>query len=228
MSKYFPGKTNDEIAAATSEDLQTIIDLTCAEQGIPVYLDEVLPPKPPVQHDLELYEVGDWMFGSRADAEKVAALAMSFLRFNRDWRYDSSQVAKQADPDFAIEIKTRRFFSPKEWRDSSHLIKAYEAAVKATEEQRKVFESFDKQREAVRVEVYLEWTEARKHTAERERIYRLYQKYVGLAKGDREIAIRFLQQAEKLTDEYIDELKLRDAADVIVDAAKPPEPDIPF
>lgn len=203
---YFPGMSEAEISALTDEQINKAINLACAEQGIPLFIELGDAPTPSVAMDREVFVVGGWEFLDRAHADDVAAVAASYARVKARWGRNYNFEPTYEEDAKEIEVATKRYFSPQQYLKCQIEIETAAARKTEYDARKAAWESASEKRGHVSRQVWKEINAAMGKIRERQRIIDLHAKYVELADGNRETAWKFLQAAEKLDDRYGAEL----------------------
>jgi hypothetical protein len=212
---YFSDKSQEAIAALTDDEITRVINLACAEQGIPIFIERPEKPKLEMDMDATLYKVGEWLFYDAKDANQVADAVRKCNRAATNYDYwDSSSRRTYKPCDSDVEVKAEKFFSPEKHHQYKAELTAHARREKDYESAKTEWDAIEKSKAEVIGRVWDEVNDARHAIRERERVIALYEKYVELANGDREVAWNFLKRAERLTPEQVQEMRLHEAIQV--------------
>lgn len=189
---------NEELVALTDEEINMIIDLECAFEGVPM-----LPPEPKPLEDtpLEKTEVGykiddmESVYFSQEDAEEILKLIMSKPMLVSDYnRNYEVQFLRQADRTVP-KVSKRLFYNENTAATEENrrlqlkpLKTNYEAA-------KKVYDEALKGRSGVQELVFEKIREAQSIEATKQRYNTIWDTYINMAKGDITIAADFFVKA---------------------------------
>lgn len=189
----FDNLNDEQLMNLTPEEVEYYTDLACAEEGVPL-----LPPCPVKPDDsgrpmpdVQVWEVGEFRFTNRTDAERVRDFIEVLPRCTWEYvsgpRYDKL-VKPTTDP---VKIESEMHWS----RDSYDANKAYliEASRKQKEYEADKAEYDEVAKKRARIAEWINDTIAaaweRKNQADR--ILAEFNRYATLAEGDREMALKF-------------------------------------
>lgn len=208
--KHFPILSVEQVSALTDDEITKVIDLECAKAGVPLFLECPAPPVMKNEPDCSLFGVGGYYFLDRAHAEKVLELVKSLprVREENDWR-SSHSTYKEDDYDVTVHIK--KVFTPEKHMRLKAELATFDQQKHDYDAALNKFKAADEKRSIIASSVWSEINDARGQIRERQRLLSLYEKYVHLANGDREIAWNFLKSAEQLTVDDVQCMKLSDA-----------------
>lgn len=201
---YFDGMTDEQISALTDEQVTKTINLACAEQGIPVFLDDLGgPPKPEVSPDREFFKVGNWIVDTREDASAIlgAVLASTRRKTGYDFYRDGQELQAKID-ESEEKIETVKLFTPEQFTRHQATIKGHAVRTAAWKTQNEARTKAAEKRSSVCMEVWSVVDEARARIRDAARLESLFLKYVELADGNRDVARKFLIRAEHLDDNW--------------------------
>lgn len=195
--------TDDEVLALSDEDIQFLIKRGMAEAGIPILPRPVEPtyfdvPVP----DLQVHDVGSFMFADRAAAERlqavVAAEAEHLVKLGYSSDYNLRFVqSERKTPDVTTSIvySQSAYAAHKEALDSNSVMRAaYEADLRA-------YEAAEREAAEVRSEVMDRVKAVEDAEERRAMLFDRFAEYVVIADGSRDIALEFLRRAFPMTDD---------------------------
>lgn len=199
--KNFDDLSDAELIALTEEEIRYYIDAQCAEEGI-----RLLPPGgPPVKpdkgttaDDLELWEIAGHHFRDRDDAERVA-IAIGQTKSRMSLEYISGpSYRKKAVPatDSVSGVSLVRVLSQERHAAMAQLIEEQEQALKTFNERQREYDKITTERARIVTYTHDKLNKARLRHQRRENLKTQFARYIELARGDREIAARFLAKAE--------------------------------
>lgn len=206
-----------ELLELTPEQINTLIDLECAHAGIRLLPE--LPEKPdlePPEPDVVIFNVEGATFVNLEDAQKVADL-MSSLPRCRYYTWDNEGVKDENNP---IVVQREKAFSPGHASRTANQKEEIKRRQKIYDDAKREFDKINNERKDIRESVHEALNVAQ---SERDRIdayKREYDKYLGLANGDSEIAMNFLLKARNEETEFIEQLKTEISIDRMVNSAK--------
>lgn len=186
-----------QLIALTEPELENLIDIECAERGIPMLPPEpVLPEEPLIPYDIVAFSIGHWEFKNREDAEAVAALVNGKPRAKYSYDY------KLADNDFVgwtIEERAQIAEKPILSAVQRLATKADRLKHKAAKDEYDRLRNEHREILDKRAEVGDEvreryWAALRRQRARDEhRAY--FARYLEMANGDRRVAFRFFEKS---------------------------------
>lgn len=201
---FFPDMTIQQIAALSEVEVSKVVNLACAEQGIPIFLESIgEEPKQSVPPDVEYFKIGDWIVGSIEHASAIVKAIDSGDRYTKAYdpkTYSSLDVAERSKA--KIEIEPLRLFSPEQYHKCQSEIRAHKQAHTAWEARKRATELSTSNRSTIAENVWREVWDAQEQVSEHERIDRPFAKYVELADGNHEMARKFLITAERLDESW--------------------------
>jgi hypothetical protein len=196
--KYVKDLTDAELVTLTEAQLDNLIDLECAERGIPM-----LPPEPlladeePLEFDSTAYVVGHFEFRERADAEAVVELINSKPRAK--YNYVGSPFYESEFAGWTFE--ERAAFTEKPIMSAVQRLATKAERVKRKNEKEEYDrrrESYTKilnQREEVGEEVRERYWQALRTQRDRTQCREQFEHYLRIAEGNRSIAFRFFEKS---------------------------------
>jgi hypothetical protein len=184
--------TNEEIAELTDEQVNMFIDVECAYKGAPLLPPmPVEPPKPEAEPDKTFYGVADMWFATAAEAAEVLAVVSKHQQYTYDWR-GNHYVAKRGAAYNGEDVRTKKMFSPEHYEMHRKELEKYESDKKLYDSEKKRYDEALGKRGDTTQDVWDIVSKARDIKSERGQIKRTYDRYLEIAKGDKEIAFSFL------------------------------------
>lgn len=196
----FESLTDSQLEALTDQQVSNYIDLLCAERGIPLSVPN--PGRPPKSIDPgpreTVYMLPTLYFTSRAQAEQVLKLALASDRVGLDYVPNTGykhkfMVAADEDPNLG-EVKC---FESAMSATVSKSLSAHERAVEEHGAAAATYERHLVQLEAVRSEVHERIREASLKTLKQRQMRKVFDRYLELAGGRRDVAANFLAAAHQ-------------------------------
>lgn len=204
--KAFDLLTDDELCALTDEQIEYYKDLACAERGVALLPPRpgAAPEEPQAEKDLTIYTVGGLMFEKREDAEKIAELANSLERMKLDYVHGPSYQKIAVKKNDQETIDSESYYSAARWQEVRSAVEAYERKKREWNEDVKAFDEANRKRrnETSYIEERIEL--ARERKVKRERMAKVFDRYVELADGDEEAAWKFMTEAYPDASEYLE------------------------
>ena len=193
----FTEMTDAELLALTETELEELIDLECAYEGIPP-----LPPKPEepikpanLRPDTSLFHFDDIYITDPEEARRAEELFRSFTSIVKlEWFAGASYARYIGAPTIA-ELKTMEVYTEKAYLAAKADLERFDEETKAFNEQNKLYREISNRREDLNDRI-----RQRRYDLE-ERAYRLerhqaeFARYLHLAGGDRAIAETFFRNA---------------------------------
>lgn len=204
--------THEQVVALTDYELERLIKVRMAEEGIPI-LDCPMRaearelPNP----DVTVYTaecLGELGFTDREEFLAVVDTLRSMpslVRYTYDYSLKCARVhpgyANQySDGSQAFNLKIEQGRSLTQLRIVEDAVRAVNAAEKAFEDEMKVYQKVQADAKGIREEIYGVYREHLNIDIRREKLWNLFHQYLDLADGNAEIAMRFLEKVESLTD----------------------------
>jgi hypothetical protein len=202
--KVFRDLTREEKLALTPEQLQQLLDLNLAENGLRRVPAPQAPTKPPLK-TRTLFGVTD-PYSTPSIAFETPEAASKFLelkpiRISRDWR---SGFDVQGD-------SSRQAIQPIEILDGSTdsvqaALNGYNRMKEEYDALKKKFDQEEKEIDALDQEILDELSVLRNEERARDRVRQDYAEFLGLAEGEHTIAMRFL--SKRYTPTQIEEAQV--------------------
>jgi hypothetical protein len=197
--------SRNELLNMTDEQRAELADLECAYEGIPLL--PLRPVKPEVKYpekDVEIYHVDNFDFTSLDEAQAYVAFVSgltSIVTLDYDYNtgsYDSKYIKKERLPKFDIEKKSA--YCAETYAElRSEIVRAKAIETTYSEQASKYKKSRD-ERNSIYERIDSAVSEAWELKQREDTLTAAFGKYVTLA-GDREIALKLLQDAYKVTPE---------------------------
>jgi hypothetical protein len=213
MSEYFSDKSAEDISAMTDADITRVIDLACANAGVPIFL-EVSPPALPVaEKDIQLYKVGYYIVG-KDDADKLLSVLNSCRRYAAEynWQDSTADLTCKEVTDREEKAEPVSFYSLETYLKHKSSLETQRRQQKLFDDSKEIATKAMQDRSKLASNVWQEVENARDQIRRRSQLLERFDKYVDLADGNRSIAWKFLQAAEKLTAEDVKYFRLGDIA----------------
>lgn len=201
--KRLTAYTRAELAELTEDEIQKLIDLECASEGI-----ALLPPKPEKTPELELpepdlkaYVVAGIIVSDMKHASRLLETITSGTIFKSDYSGDYNRKylkpLKQADYNYP-KIEQESYYSPELYDELKRREKAHKEQYGAWKQLEKQYDEALEARQSIASEVFKAINEARDYYFEIERIRSQFERYLVLAENNRQIAMNFLEKVANL------------------------------
>ena len=206
--KFLKDYTGKELEDIAFEQVDNIINLECAEQGIPL-----LPPfpkeskKPDYKPDMVLHRVGGYGGWHTATAEEATTLLNALLSVNL-WKTDYNNLSndkkakKCSDNDDYRSIVTEKVFSPELWGKISGELKAYSKAEEVSKSKLERYNNVEKDRKTIYDSVWKHVNNAKEFKDNRLMYEKHLADYVKLSDGDEKYGRKFFDKAYPSAGEY--------------------------
>jgi len=199
-----------ELLALTEEQIETLIDLECAVQGVPL-LPEVTPTPPAAveaEPDQLVHSVAGYYFRDKETADAVAEFIGKQPRLedyylNGRW---SGPKGVRPDPEPSLTVSVTKFWTEAHYDKHRNALEEYKGAKEAYDLARKAYERVVEERSAVAAEVHSAIREARHARDTRAQIGSEFQRYLRLAEGDHDVALKFFLDATDYDRELVDDV----------------------
>jgi len=196
---------HEEIIALTQEDIDRLVRLECAENGVQLPGEAPLAPvEPRADCDLQVYKVGDLVFFDQEAAVAVSAViakhADKLAKVDYDWRrgrdnYKYAAPASEAAADMATAVSIMKVMTRESYLTMSSQIDRH---MKALEEYKVLLtdhEAAVEKSDEIRERIMSVVDGAFRRQRELDDMRRRYDEYLRLAEGDVSIARRFFDKA---------------------------------
>ena len=199
--------TDAELVNLTEEQVIDLIDLECGYEG--VRLLPTLPEHPKkedLNKDFEVWEVPAMTFANNADA--IAVVAASAGKSHVIEHYvpgPGYQKYGQIDTDHSIGISSKKIFSHNHYKEIETRLKQYESNKQDYDKAKKEYDDIAKARSSIIDSINNAISEARSTAQRLSRLEQASLRYLTLAHGDKEIAMRFMLDAYKENADAIEE-----------------------
>lgn len=200
MKRYYE-LTKEELIKLTSEQIQDLIDLEIAYEGItPIICPaEISLTEVDINKSIRVFQIGGIYFRNREDAEKVANMKRVII----DWNYNTGsnyKFAKDEDKEFS-SVTEEYFYSESEINRVKVAIENNKALKEDYDAKKLEYDKYITNTSEIRSKVRDAVNEARQWFEDIEYAKMNYQKYLRLADGDVKIAKRFFNSAFSLSEE---------------------------
>lgn len=208
--KRFSELSHEKIKNLTTENVQFYVDLECAHKSIPLLPSFPLEPKKPdIKSDITLYRVGDFRFDSFETAKKVLECLIKSPLYGADWtgmdfvRYTAKKLTSE-DYNYP-NISQEASYTQATFNMYKEEIETYNNLKKLYDKQKKEYEEVYAKRKVIEktIEEKIVCVNSIEQTKKRYKI--IFDRYLSLAEGDREIAAKFFDDAHP---EHVDEPEL--------------------
>lgn len=212
--KYITGMTHQEILALTDEEIERMIKVKMAEEGIKI-LSPPEEPKYGVIQDADTSVFVSDITGfvgmhTFEGLEEILKIIMDVGYSKVEYDY-SNEINRVEDfPSYAnpFTISTKKIYSSELYSKVKSTVSDNNKLKKIYEKELKDYEDNLSSAEWIREEVHGAVDKARRIQCEKEEMIRRYKEYLELAGGDQLIAMRFLKKAytvNQSTERYINE-----------------------
>ena len=195
MNRRFDDLNDAEVLALDHDGVGRWIDIECACEGVPLLPPEPTEPAAPLMTpDVTVFNVGNLYFANADEATRIAELAMSFPRHELNY-VSGPRYEKRVGPASDVLVSPQRAYSVKHWEEVKDEAERYTTA-KATYDHLKTdFDKAVKLRERIAESVREHVERVQDAERERQQMRLNLARYLDLADGDREIAVKFLKAA---------------------------------
>jgi len=192
--------THDEIIALERKDIERLIDIACAEIGIPL-LDEapVAPIAPNQEQVLNSYKIMSVVFKTRESAEALQDCLRKNLHNILLLNYCMPSESQ-------LRIEDHAFSTNEEINSMNKAHKLYEEELARYEAIKEKYDLHIAQRQEVADPIFALYNEASAKEQVRQMLQRESSRYLDLAEGNVEIAANFLKSAFPDALEKIDDI----------------------
>lgn len=196
--KLLDDYTGAELETLSDEQVEKLVNLECADAGVPFAPD---PPDtyvpPPQEYDVTLYSVGKTgiMSLSRETAESISEFLkkLTLWKVEANWRHGYNQAATPMDDDMDV-AKVQAYSESALGKRSEALKRAKEDKDQAEKVQKEYADVIDR-RGKIADSVWSVIHSARRFSYQRDECIRQLDHCVELADGDATIGMRFFEKS---------------------------------
>jgi hypothetical protein len=186
---------DEEMAALTTEEINNLIELEIAYDGI---LPVQCPESPKLQDigivkDQEFFECNGEFFIHEADAIAFSKMAVFKESYNYSIGYDYKWLERIND----MPVKKVSYYSEDCITQRQKLIQERTQAKNEYSKKKEAYDKFTKATSSIRKDVWEKYYKALEKEQQVKYAKEQYAKYLSLAKNDEEIAIGFFKNAYK-------------------------------
>jgi hypothetical protein len=200
-----------ELAAMTSDEVDTLIKLEAAHEGIQI------PGQPPAEPEIKSLvkkTVTVWSvdgvsvhFGTKASADRVASLLAELSdqgdTFTSDYDYATGYEYKHAvKSEICPKASEVKYYSKSDLHLHQAVLNAQKAAKETYDKVSTEYKNQSKAFEGIRGDVWNAVCAARDQRAREERLSQVFDEYLELAGGDKSVALGFFDKAHPGLSEH--------------------------
>lgn len=188
--------TESQLVALTDAELERVIAVQCAVEGVAMLPEKPIAPEPfVVKPDVEVFEVCGVSYMNKADADEVADLVNSKQRaaFGYDRQY--RQFFKEPTYDGEHMVSRKGYCSSALLDQHSVEIAKAAEAKKAYDAASKEYNSVADVRESIAGRIMEKVYEARERARQRDDFRARFKQYIELADGNTAMALQFFEKA---------------------------------
>lgn len=199
--------THEEVIALERDDLDRLVKLACAIEGVRLPGEPPeKPEEPKIERDAAVYTVGGLSFSDRSAAEAVgaalAAAVAASVKLEYDWQHVGSEhkyvrPIKFDDQAALSMVTTERALAESTFRRVRDELIQYRVMLKRYEDELKLHEQNVKESDCIRAEILAAFADARARQYELDRAKVVFDEYMRLADSDVEVAVKFFEKANK-------------------------------
>lgn len=213
--KRYDDYTPAELLELDRDEIEKLVDLECAFRGVALLPES---PEPPTEvkagPDVTVYNAGGKMFREEADAQKVVDLIndLPYLEtyyLSGGYSYSGPQGVKQSEKEHDMEaVRESRYWTPAHYDKHRAALAEYKEAKARYDTDRKDYERILGERSGVAEEIAAIRQKAQDERDTIADIEREFKRYVQIAAGDRDQALKFYLHArdDADTEDYVQEI----------------------
>lgn len=197
--------SHDEKIKLTTADIKNMCNYICAVEGIKILPHPVEPKKPEIKPDLPCFSLGEFYSTRREPLDEISALFAKHkdeLRIaHYEWTIGSEfktlrPHTYQIDP--MLKVEHAKVYTQETYDSFSAEMRRYTDAKKSYDKDLVEFEKNQKERAAQVDWVWDEYNNAMHDERQFETMKSRLIEYIGLANGDRTMAMQFLKKAYQI------------------------------
>lgn len=197
---------DEAVVLLTSEEIEKLIDLKCAEEGV-----RLLPPMPtaPVaieaKPDVKAYVAGGVIFVDQENAQAVADRINASMPHETYYllgphKWSGPQGVKPSEGE--TTVREELHWSAENYDEHATAITTYEKEKKDFDEQTREYDRVRDARSTISEEVWSTYHRAIEDKRVKERMLVEFEEYVKLTDGNREAAFKFMAKARPDLDNH--------------------------
>jgi GrpB-like predicted nucleotidyltransferase (UPF0157 family) len=203
--------TDEQVLALSEEEIADLIKYGMAVAGIPVYAVPVEPHyETVVAPDAKVYEIAGVSLDDRAAAERIqSAIAKEQAKFVQLGYAEGDYTVRYVERSRTTwDVSTRTAYSQETWAKHRDVLKRNAAKKAEYDALKRSWDQAERDARSVRSAVTDRIDEVRERQARREMLTDRYVEYIGIAGGDKNVAMEFLRRAFDLTDDEAELLRI--------------------
>jgi hypothetical protein len=188
----------EQLLSITDEDIEKVIDFQCALEGVPLLPERpVEPTKLEIAPDVTVYEVAGFVFKEKESAEIVQQAINGQVMVKIDYDYNLGYDYKYVTSvnDNAAAIAANKYLSLAAFDEAKSEIAKYTAEYKQFDGLNKIYQDVSSQRQDIADRVWNAVYDARRIRDDKLNAMKRFERYVGMADGDKELANKFFADA---------------------------------
>ena len=200
--------TNEELLELTEEQVETLIDLECAHEGVALLPVEapIKPDDSKIGPDSVIYEIKNLEhFETMEDAQKVVEVASKLPRVQKQYLSHASYKEKKGPVDSDIGINIVKVFSEQHYANVATENARIEASLKAYKEAKEEYDELFEKHGEISESVISRLNVARNEKNMLDTLKDEAGRYISLAQGEKEIAKNFMINARPNQKDMIEE-----------------------
>jgi hypothetical protein len=190
--------TKEQVNALTDDEIQTFIDIECAEKGVLLLPDVPTEPKKELpKPDLTIYAVGDFRVESFEEASQILEILSKVRLVTKTYDYNVGYDFHYIRfTDFLIpEIKKEFVYSAELYNQLKNAMRKYSQEKTNYDNLNREYQKADKERQGVASKVWEYINDIRDEFWQKEHLTKEFNRYLVLANGDKKIAMAFFVTA---------------------------------
>ena len=207
--------TDDQLLELTEEQIQDLIDLECAIEGVPLLPTAPVEPTPPIEPlDVVVYGAAGMYFEKEQDARDITAFINERLPVGVGYDYSTYGGTYYVDGsrEAVAKVEPKRVLSRRAYEAVRAELIRYKGLKTAYDTAKKQYDGIASRREDAEGRVRAKVAVATEERQAAQQAQQVFLRYVKLADGDESLARRFMREA---LPEMAARIKIADRPEVI-------------
>lgn len=201
--KGYKELTEKEIMELEEENIQDLIDLECANEGIKLLKRPKEPKKPELQNDIICYQIDNMIFKTQKEAQMVFDVLRQAKTYKTNYNYESGYDFKYLELDDIfgndLSIKKTTYMSKNKYKEHQEMLTKYNSDKDLYDIKYSKWRKENDKRKKIEEIVRSHIDRAYEKESEKQDMLIQYKRYLELANNDELIAKKFLCDAHGKT-----------------------------
>ena len=201
--KNYKELTEKEVMELEEENIQDLVDLECANEGVKLLRRPNEPKKPELLNDIICYEIDDMIFKTQKEAQMVFDVLRETKTYKTNYNYESGYDFKylELDDTFGndLSIKKTTYLSKKKYKEYEEMLIKYKSDKEIYDTKYQKWKKENDKRREIEETIRECIDKAYEKESEKQDMLLQYKRYLELANDDESVAKKFLCDAHGKT-----------------------------